>query len=68
MTVTALPEWPRHWHHFSVTASARRENIVTLREEFNNIENYFLIQSYRFDDKFSFEILAAPEDRRRIRA
>ena len=28
-----------------------------------NIENYFLIQSYRFDDKFSFEILAAPEDR-----
>ena len=39
------------------------ECIVTLREEFNNIENYFLIQSYRFDDKFSFEILAAPEDR-----
>ena len=24
MTVTVLPEWPRHWHHFSVTASARR--------------------------------------------
>lgn len=42
---------------------SKKENIVTLREEFNNIENYFLIQSYRFDDKFSFEILAAPEDR-----
>ena len=42
---------------------SKKENIVTLREEFNNIENYFLIQSYRFDDKYSFEILAAPEDR-----
>ena len=42
---------------------SKKENIVTLREEFNNIENYFLIQSYRFDDKLSFEILAAPEDR-----
>ena len=42
---------------------SKKENIVTLREEFNNTENYFLIQSYRFDDKFSFEILAAPEDR-----
>lgn len=42
---------------------SKKENIVTLQEEFNNIENYFLIQSYRFDDKFSFEILTAPEDR-----
>ena len=42
---------------------SKKENIVTLQEEFNNIENYFLIQSYRFDDKFSFEIRTAPEDR-----
>ena len=42
---------------------SKKENIVTLQEEFNNIENYFLIQSYRFDDKFSFEIRTTPEDR-----
>ncbi len=48
---------------FPLQHQQEEENIVTLREEFNNIENYFLIQSYRFDDKFSFEILAAPEDR-----
>ena len=35
---------------------SKKENVVTIREELANIENYFLIQSYRFDDKFSLEI------------
>lgn len=42
---------------------SKKENVVTLREELANIENYFLIQSYRFDDKFSLEIL--PEEDKR---
>lgn len=41
---------------------SKKENIVTIQEELHNIENYFLIQSYRFDDKFSYEIKVKPED------
>lgn len=35
---------------------SRKENIVTIGDEINNIRNYFLIQSYRFDDKFELNI------------
>ncbi len=42
---------------------SKKENVVTLREELANIENYFLIQSYRFDDKFSLEIQAEEDER-----
>lgn len=42
---------------------SKKENIVTLKEELNNIENYFFIQSYRFDDKFSFDIQTDPEEK-----
>lgn len=31
-------------------------NLVTLREELNNIENYMMIQRYRFDNRFSLDI------------
>lgn len=37
-------------------------NLVTLGEELENIENYFLIQKYRFGDKLKMEI-DMPEDR-----
>lgn len=42
---------------------SKKETLVTLREEIANIENYFLIQRYRFDDKFDFEIRVEPDDR-----
>ncbi len=35
---------------------SNKENIVTIRDELRNIENYFLIQSYRFENKFTMEI------------
>lgn len=35
---------------------SRRENIVTLRDELNNIRNYFLIQQFRFEDRFFLNI------------
>ncbi len=35
---------------------SNKENIVTIRDELRNIENYFLIQSYRFENKFALEI------------
>lgn len=35
---------------------SRRENIVTLRDELNNIRNYFLIQQFRFEDRFFLDI------------
>lgn len=35
---------------------SRRENIVTLRDELNNIRNYFLIQQFRFEDRFFLKI------------
>lgn len=42
---------------------SKKENLVTVRDELANIENYFLIQSYRFDNKFSFEIQVDKQDR-----
>ena len=42
---------------------SKKENVVTIREELANIENYFLIQSYRFDDKFSLEIQVEQDER-----
>lgn len=41
---------------------SKKESIVTIQDELHNIENYFLIQSYRFDDKFSYEIIVSSED------
>lgn len=33
---------------------SRKENIVTILDEINNIRNYLLIQNYRFENKFAF--------------
>ena len=35
---------------------------MTVRDELRNIENYFMIQSYRFENKFSFDIRVSQED------
>jgi len=56
MNVTALPVWRRHWRLFFRYSISNKENIVTIRDELRNIENYFLIQSYRFENKFALEI------------
>lgn len=41
---------------------SKRGNFVTLREELDNINNYMLIQQYRFNNRFSLEILIDEED------
>ena len=43
---------------------SRREDIVTVQDELSNIQNYFLIQEYRFENKFSLKIEIEPEDER----
>ena len=37
-------------------------NLVTLRDELANINNYMLIQRYRFNNRFSMEIIIDEED------
>ena len=44
---------------------SNKENIVTIRDELRNIENYFLIQSYRFENKFALEI-NVEDDRKEV--
>ncbi|NLX65137.1 MAG: histidine kinase [Clostridiaceae bacterium] len=41
---------------------SRRGNFVTLRDELNNIKNYMMIQSYRFNNRFSLEIIIEEDD------
>jgi Predicted signal transduction protein with a C-terminal ATPase domain len=41
---------------------SRRENIVTIQDELSNIQNYFLIQDYRFENKFALHIEVTPGD------
>ncbi len=41
---------------------SRKGNLVTLRDELANIENYMLIQRYRFNNRFSMEIILDEED------
>jgi two-component system sensor histidine kinase YesM len=38
------------------------ENLVTLEDELENVENYFLIQQYRFGDKLRMEINLPEEE------
>lgn len=35
---------------------SNREDIVTIRDEINNIRDYFFIQQYRFENRFSLDI------------
>lgn len=41
---------------------SRKGNLVRLREELANIENYMLIQRYRFNNRFSLEVIVDEED------
>ena len=41
---------------------SRKGNLVTLRDELVNIENYMLIQRYRFNNRFSLEVIVDEED------
>lgn len=42
------------------------EQLVTLEDELNNIENYYIIQQYRFEDKLNFKIKMDAEDEKTI--
>ena len=42
---------------------SRRGNVVPLRDELANIRNYMMIQRYRFNNRFSLEILIDEEDK-----
>lgn len=41
---------------------SRKGSLVTLRDELSNIENYMMIQRYRFNNRFSMEIFVDEED------
>lgn len=41
---------------------SRKGSLVTLRDELANIENYMMIQRYRFNNRFSMEIFIDEED------
>lgn len=41
---------------------SRKGNLVTLRDELANIENYMVIQRYRFNNRFSLEVIVDEED------
>ena len=41
---------------------SKKGNLVTLRDELANTENYMLIQRYRFNNRFSMEIIIDEED------
>ena len=41
---------------------SRRGTLVTLRDELTNINNYMLIQSYRFNNRFQLEVIVEEED------
>lgn len=45
---------------------SRRENIVTIQDELNNIQNYIMIQNYRFEDKFCFRVDIEEEDQKAL--
>ena len=41
---------------------SQKGNLVTLRDELANINNYMLIQRYRFNNRFSLEVIIDEED------
>lgn len=42
---------------------SRKENVVTVQDEINNIQHYIMIQNYRFEDKFLFQVEMESEDK-----
>ena len=53
---TEIEEMIRCISNFFRYSISLRGNIVPLREEINNINDYFTIQKYRFEDRFELEI------------
>lgn len=47
---------------FRYSISRHQSNLVTLRDELANIRNYMLIQRYRFNNRFSLEVIIDEED------
>ncbi len=43
-------------------STSKMDKLSTLQEELANVENYFLIQKYRFDDKLELKIKLPPDD------
>ena len=43
--------------HFFRYSIDRKNNIVTLKDELRNVEEYFKLQQFRFDNKFSISII-----------
>lgn len=41
---------------------SKKGNLVTLRDELANIDNYMMIQRYRFNNRFSMELILDEED------
>ena len=41
---------------------SNRNNVVTLDEELENIRNYFMIQQFRFNNRFQLQILPFPQE------
>lgn len=41
---------------------SNRNNVVTLEEELENVRNYFMIQQFRFNNRFRLEILPVPQE------
>lgn len=41
---------------------SRKGNLVTLKDELDNIDNYMLIQRYRFGNRFPMEVIIDEED------
>ena len=39
------------------------ENLVTLEDELDNIENYYIIQQYRFGERLQLEVICDSDDR-----
>lgn len=44
------------------------ENLVTFRQELENVKDYYLIQKYRFGDKINLVVVIDDDDRREIEA
>ena len=43
---------------------SKKENVVTIQDELNNINNYIMIQNYRFENKYQLEVVIEEEDMR----
>ena len=59
------------WRLFTMTEAlstffrysiSNRNNIVTLEEELENVRNYFMIQQFRFNNRFRLQILPVPQE------